>query len=69
MYLSELQQWRQDELMFQSKLSPSASYETRLVKRVFSFNSASDNITSYLQMYGVVSSGSSSSDNTSSATT
>jgi len=49
--LTELQAYNQDELMFQSKLSSSANYDTRLLKKTISFNSSSDSITSYMQKY------------------
>jgi hypothetical protein len=47
-YLADVQQLGQTDLMFQSKLSGSG-YETKLNRRLYPFSSASDNITSYLE--------------------
>jgi hypothetical protein len=47
-YLAEVQQLSQTDLMFQSKLSAS-NYDTKLIRKLYPFNSASENITSYLE--------------------
>ncbi len=49
-YLSEVEGWGSNQLMFQSKLS-SVGYETKLIRKVFVFNSSSDNVNGYLQKY------------------
>lgn len=67
-YLSDVQQLGQTDLMFQSKLSGSG-YDTKLSRRLYPFNSASDNITSYLEKLPPSHSDSTSSDSTSSAIT
>lgn len=47
-YLSDVQQWGSQDLMFQSKLS-SVAYDTRLHKKTVTYTSASENIANYLQ--------------------
>lgn len=49
MYLSEVAQWGGQDLMFQSKLSSSVSYDTKLLRRVFRFGSGTDYVANYLQ--------------------
>ncbi len=47
-YLSDVQQWGTQDLMFQSKLS-SVAYDTRLTKKIITYGSGSDGVASYLQ--------------------
>ena len=49
MYLSEVAQWGGQDLMFQSKLSSSVSYDTKLLRRVFRFGSGTDYVANDLQ--------------------
>lgn len=67
-YLSDVQQWGNEDLMFQSKLS-SVAYDTRLNKKTVTYTSASENIANYLQKYRKTHADSTSSDSTSKATT
>lgn len=47
-YLSDVQHWNTQDLMFQSKLSE-ASYDTKLTKKVIVYGSGSEHIANYLQ--------------------
>lgn len=51
MYLSEVEQWGAQDLMFQSKLTSSVSYDTKLLRKVFRFGSGTDYVANYLQKY------------------